>query len=227
MAQEAQDDDLRRGVSVAEAAAQLGMTPNAVRKRARRGWNLAHKGDDNEWRIIISQPDVTGDPTPSRDVPGIRRPTPHAAIRPVPLVSRGVPSAEQDEGVIPLLAATAQERDQLQAQVGALTTHNAALFAELSVQAAAHAAAVERADQERAELRRLLGNAQMQTAALITPSDSEVGQPNTPTPPQGHDAAQTRPPVTLVDTAATPRGAGTPARGLIGRIRVWLTGGVE
>ena len=47
------------GVGIAEAAAALGITANAVRKRVKRGSLVSYKAISGEWRVVLPDDDVS------------------------------------------------------------------------------------------------------------------------------------------------------------------------
>src|SRR4051794_614840 len=110
----------------------MGISKDAVRRRIQRGTLAAHKGDDDRWLVII--PEDNGDDGETE---------PRATSRD----STG--TARRDDE---FLAVIATFREQLEAKDQQLT--------EKDRQIAAKDQQLEQAAIERAELRRLLGNAQ-------------------------------------------------------------------
>lgn len=165
-----------QAVPIQEAAVRLGLSIEAVRKRARRGSLTATK-IDGHWFIAL--PD---------DGPDVLDGTPHAAR----------------DGTSPRPAALpANNADVLQARVAEIEAHNRTLLAQIAIKDRQ----LEQAEVERAELRRLLGNAQMQIAAeqehvaRLLPG---APAPSDPPPPDEADPPPVMPNASYTGTERVP-----------------------
>jgi excisionase family DNA binding protein len=132
-------------MTVSEAAAYLGITNDAVRRRIRRG-ELQAKQDDRGRYVVVIDTDAPVPPPP--------RPEPR-----LPQVSEEIARLRlQLEHERELLAEVRRQRDELAVLLDAQRAQIEAAFE-----------AQQRDAEERAELRRLLGNAQMQLSSLLPP----------------------------------------------------------
>lgn len=202
-----QDGD-QAGVPIGVAAAALRLSVDAVRKRVRRGTLAAYKVED-EWRVVLPETRTAGQDAiapPPRIVQDSDR---HATAPPAHDGRDADPETGQDTGhgttspsadpsrevlhLQELVTELRRQRDQLEGQVEAQRQQIAAQQHQLADAAT-----------ERAELRRLLGNAQMQLARLLPPPALAEGEGQG----EGKDARIVTPP----PGTAPPSAADQPTR---------------
>ncbi len=179
------------GVPIAEAAAQLGLSAEAVRKRLQRGTLHGYKDDDGGWFVLLGdQHEVSGRPdggrTPRPDVlPDTDKPI-EAAYRVTPAeieqaVSRT--SAQYMGDLRTMLAEVGKVYEgQLAAKDEAIAAKDAALAAKdqaLAIQTAA----LEAKDETIAELRRRaeVAEAERDRLAAAQAASAAPSAPEAPT----------------------------------------------
>lgn len=158
------------GFTLSDAAKATGLSRIALRNRVLRGTISATKSEDGAWIIPTEEIDRLNNENRDSSSP-VPPPVSSPVSPPVEeqVIFNAMPpmmrqSIDEDEHLGDLLDAVTADRDFLRDQLKAITEH--------------YAAQAERADQERAELRRLLGNAQMQLAALLPASASSLSVDN-------------------------------------------------
>ncbi len=202
--------DTHDTVSLSEAARLLGISPDAARKRVLRGSLPAIKDVRGEWRVFhvanglspnVTPPDGWRPPltiVSSPSSPDTSPPTSASIPDTFPFelealcVERNALHDEAHAYMVTeaILQEVREERDYLRDYVRTLHEQTKRLADQLSAQALTHAAEAERADTERSELRRLLGNAQMQLAALIPAQpDTRLSPPRRPLDASRGDSA--------------------------------------